>query len=154
MKIQKSLSALPVVSLVIAVSMAVISCAGSKSSRNNEAGKTGMTESKSVQPDYSGRYKLSDDRVCDIVIAIKKDNSGYIYSITGKGVKSSGKLSIIKDGEDTYLAFTGTKRSGDKTAIEGAYSGGKIIIQNYGNSMNQYVCFKQCDAKFFEFQRE
>ncbi len=154
MKIQKSLSALSVVSLVIVVTMTVISCAVSKSSRNNGAGKTGMTESKSVDVDYSGVYKLSDNQVCDIVITIKKDNSGYTYSITGKGVKNSGKLSVVKDGKNIYLAFTGTKRSGDNAAIEGLYSEGKITVQNYGNSLNQYVCFKKCDVKFLEFIKE
>lgn len=154
MKIHKSLSATAVISLVMVAVLTVISCAGSKSCQNNKAGNTCMTESKCVEADYSGIYKLSDDQVCDIVITIKKDNSGYIYSITGKGLKSSGKVSVVKDGENTYLAFTGTKRSGDKSAIEGAYSDGKIIIQNYGNGMNQYICFKQCDVKFLEFERE
>lgn len=153
MKIHKSLSVTAVNSLVMVAALTVVSCAGIKSSQSNGAGKTGMTESKSIVADYSGIYKLSHDQVCDIVITIKKDNSGYTYSITGKGVKNSGKISVVQDGESTYLAFTGTKRSGDKSAIEGAYSDGKIMIQNYGNAMNQYICFKQCDAKFLEFVR-
>lgn len=154
MKIQKSLSALAVASLVIVVSMAIISCAGSKSFQNNRAGKAGVSESKSLEPDYSGTYKLSDDQVCDIVIAIQKDNGGYAYLIKGTGLKSSGRLSIVKDGEETYLVFKSTIRSGDKTAVEGSYSDGRIMIQNTGNAMNQYICFKQCDVKFLEFVKE
>ena len=106
------------------------------------------------EPDYSGVYKLSDDQVCDIVITIKKADSGYTYSISGKGVESSGKLNILKEGDETYVVFSKTLRNGDNTAIEGLYSEGKITVQNYGNSLNQYVCFKKCDVKFLEFLKE
>lgn len=103
------------------------------------------------EPDYSGVYKLSDDQVCDIVITIKETDSGYTYSISGKGVESSGKLAIVKEGDETYVVFSKTLRNGDNTAIEGLYSEGKITVQNYGNSLNKYECFKKCDGKFLEF---
>jgi hypothetical protein len=104
--------------------------------------------------DYSGTYKLSDDQACDLVITIKKENNGYTYSIGGKGVKSSGKLAVDKSDEQVYIVFNGTLRSGDNAAVEGIYFDGKIIIQNYGNSMNQYICFKKCDRKYLEFIKE
>ena len=133
--------------LIPVLAAAVISCSAGKSSVRNNTGE-------SAEPDYSGIYKLSDDQVCDIVIAIKKSDGGYAYSISGTGVKSSGKLSVVKDGEETYLVFSNTLRDGDKTAVEGGYSDGKIMIQNSGNAMNQYICFKQCDVKYLEFERE
>lgn len=106
------------------------------------------------KPDYSGIYKLSDDQACDLVITIKKDNSGYYYSINSSGVKSSGKLAVDKNEEQVYIVFNGTLRSGDNAAVEGTYSDGKIIIQNYGNSINEYICFKKCDRKYLEFVKE
>ncbi|HPJ42296.1 MAG TPA: hypothetical protein PLY21_08230 [Spirochaetota bacterium] len=109
---------------------------------------------KMEETDFSGIYKLSDGPVCDIVITVKKENSGYSYEISGTGMQSTGLISVVKDGEDSYLAFNGTHRGGDNAAIEGLYSEGKITVQNYGNSLNQYVCFKKCDRKFLVFVKE
>jgi hypothetical protein len=83
------------------------------------------------EPDYSGTYKLSDDQVCGIVITIIKNKSGYTYKIMEAGMQSAGELSIVKEGEDAYLVFNATHRSGDNAAIEGLYSEGKITVQNY-----------------------
>ena len=132
-----------------------ISCAGNKNSAQNiKESKPVVLEKKQRDADYSGIYRLTDSKVCNIVITIKKDKNDYSYTINGTGVKSSGKLAVSNDEAETYIVFTGTKRSGDKTAIEGAYSDNKITIQNYGNSINQYICFKSCDAKFLEFIKE
>ncbi len=154
MKIQKTGSVFALIIVIIIAALSIIDCNGRKSSQNNMTDKTGDTGNISVDVDYSGIYKLTDDRICDIVIAIIKDDGGYEYSITGKAVKDSGRLSVVKDGSVAYLSFTRTKRSGDKEVVEGLYDNGSIIIQNYGNAINQYVCFEQCDAKFLEFIKE
>ncbi|HPQ53042.1 MAG TPA: hypothetical protein PK253_07300 [Spirochaetota bacterium] len=69
------------------------------------------------------------------------------------GVTSSVRLAVDKDGEQVYLTFTGTLRSGDRSPVTGIYSGNAITIQNYGNSMNEYVCFTQCDGKYLRLRR-
>ena len=38
--------------------------------------------------------------------------------------------------------------------FQAAYENGTLVIQNYGNSMNQYMHFKDCDIKFLEFEKE
>ena len=101
-------------------------------------------------PDYSGIYKSSDPDACRIVITIKKNNKGYSYTINAAGVRSSGWLTVEIDGDQTYMMFNGTLRSGDKTPVEASYSEKKITIQNYGNAINQYICFKKCDVKYIE----
>jgi len=138
--------------VVIFLLLSGTSYAGIKSTPEKDKEiKISAYDKKADETDYSGIYKSADSEACNIVITIKKVKSGYAYAIDGTGVKSTGKLAIVKDESETYLVFTGTKRSGDKTAIEGLYTGGKILIQNYGNSMNQYVCFKKCGDKFLEF---
>jgi hypothetical protein len=37
--------------------------------------------------------------------------------------------------------------------IEGVISDHRIVIQNYGNSMNEYVHFIQCDEKYLTFEK-
>ena len=110
-----------------------------------------VSEKKTSDFDYSGIYKLSDVNICDLTITIKKKNGDNFYTINGAGLKRSGKLSIEKDGDAIYLNFNGTLRSGDRTVVTGAYSDKTITIQNTGNSMNNFVCFKKCDAKYLEF---
>ena len=152
MKKYKNSRSLIIIGMILVMFAVSISCAGSKNSvQNAKENKPVVSEKKQSEADYSGIYRLTDSKVCNIVITIKKDKNDYSYAINGSGVKSSGKLSVSRDGAETYLVFTGTKRGGDKTAIEGAYSDNRIMIQNYGNSINQYICFKSCDAKFLEF---
>jgi hypothetical protein len=115
-----------------------------KESKISESGKN------ADETDYSGIYKSADAESCRIFITIKKAKSGYIYAIDGTGARSTGKLSIVKDASETYLVFTGTKRDGDKAAIEGVWAGRIITIQNYGDSISRYICFKNCDGKFIE----
>lgn len=127
-----------------------VSCSGDKNiAENTNDSKTAVLENNESESDYSGIYRLADADKCNIEITINNDNSNY--TISGTGVKSSGKLSVVKNDTETYLNFTGTKRGSDNVPIEGVWSDGKIIIQNYGNSMNQYICFKSCDEKFLEF---
>lgn len=104
--------------------------------------------------DYSGVYRIADEKICNLTITVRKNEHGYMYLIKGTGVKSSGKLAVEKDGEQVYLTFTGMLRSGDRSPVTGAYSGNTITIQNYGNSMNEYVCFKQCDGKYLQFVKQ
>ena len=91
---------------------------------------------------------MADAGVCNLTIGIRKDDHIYVYSIHGAGVKSSGKLAVEKVGEQVYLTFSGMLRSGDRSEVTGVYSDNAITIQNYGSSMNEYVCFKQCDTKY------
>ena len=130
----------------------LISCAADKNSAQIIVrSKTVSAEDKKIDTDFSGIYRLSDTLICDIVIKINKKGNDYTYIIKGTGFESSGKLSYETQDEETYINFSGTLCSGDKTPVNGLYSDKKIIIQNYGNSMNQYVCLKSCDSKYLEF---
>ena len=33
------------------------------------------------------------------------------------------------------------------------YENGSIVIQNYGNSMNEYNHFEDCDSKYLKFDK-
>jgi len=150
----ESVRSLIIGGMILILSAASISCAGCKNSVQNYKDSTAaVSDIEAVNENYSGTYRLTDAKACNILITIKNDKSEYSYAINGTGVKSSGKLGVVKEGSGIYLMFTGTKRSGDNTVVEGQYSGGKIVIQNYGNSINQYVCFKSCDAKYLEFEK-
>ena len=139
---------------IMAPTVSISSCAGKKSTGSNfKNGKT-FNADKNIVPDYSGVYKISDTGICNMIITITKKNGEYIYTINGSGVDSAGILSDENDGDQIYLNFNGTLRSPDNTAVSGVYSDRTIMIQNYGNSMNGYICFEKCDAKYLEFIKE
>lgn len=65
-----------------------------------------------------------------------------------KKIIAAGNVSVETDektGEITNL---------EMGEIGGLYQGDKIVIQNYGNSMNEFDHFTQCGDKYLEFTRQ
>jgi len=87
----------------------------------------------------TGIYK---NEPCNISIEIAKN-----YKIVENNqTKSQGYISSIKsNGEGGfYIKFK---------KIDGVYENGSIVIQNYGNSMNEYNHFEDCDSKYLKFDK-
>lgn len=81
-------------------------------------------------------YNLS----CKIEIYIYKDS---LYTILEKNkVKSKGKLRTSVEDNFTYYYFN---------TMEGVYHNDTLNIQNYGNVMNDYNHFEDCDEKYIYF---
>ena len=86
---------------------------------------------------------------CNISIEIAKNTNKakYFYKIVENNqTKSQGYISSIKsNGEGGfYIKFK---------KIDGVYENGSIVIQNYGNSMNEYNHFEDCDSKYLKFDK-
>lgn len=102
--------------------------------------------------DYSGAYKSNDSK-CGLEVTITLKDGSYFYGFkTGKR-KQNGKLEISQTDGGTYLSFKGLLGARPKTEIQGLYSDNKITIQNYGNSMNEYLRFRECDLKYIELAK-
>ena len=94
----------------------------------------------------TGLYK---NEPCNISIEITKNTNKakYFYKIVDNNqTKSQGYISSIKsNGEGGfYIKFK---------KIDGMYENGSIVIQNYGNSMNEYNHFEDCDNKYLKFDK-
>ena len=94
----------------------------------------------------TGIYK---NEPCNISIEIGKNTNKakYFYKIVENNqTKSQGYISSIKsNGEGGfYIKFK---------KIDGMYENGSIVIQNYGNSMNEYNHFEDCDSKYLKFDK-
>jgi len=100
--------------------------------------------------EYTGSYKVQGDPICRLTMTLKYRDNGYVYTLKGDTFTSSGKLLIEKREGNVYFIFTNTFCKGNKMPVEGIYSGNKIIIQNYGNDMNYYSCFRECDSKYIQ----
>ena len=81
-------------------------------------------------------------------IELKNMNGKPAFKILDKGkVIAAGNVSTETDektGEITSVAMG---------EIGGLYEGDKIIIQNYGNAMNEFDHFTQCGDKYLEFTK-
>lgn len=124
--------------ILLSISMFfVLSC-------SSETNSESRSDKKSDQTDYTGVYKSTEDG-CIITITIFKDANGYSYKMNADGFDKNGKLTINQVDKETYLNFD------NKT--EGKFMDGLIMIQNYGNSMNEYQIFEFCDSKFLQFSK-
>jgi len=109
----------------------------------------GQSKKKEVQG-YDGTYKTDTAKGCLIELTITSQPDGYHYKIKSSLREQEGLLAITKSEEAVYLTFAGLLGTEPKDEIEGQYIDHKIVIQNYGSSMNQYLNFSECDIKYLE----
>jgi len=109
----------------------------------------GQSPKKTVH-EYDGTYKTDTAKGCLIELIITSDADGYHYKIKTSIREQEGLLAITKTDQEVYLTFTGLLGTEPKNEIEGQYIDGKIVIQNFGSSMNEYLNFSECDIKYLE----
>ncbi|HEY5591041.1 MAG TPA: hypothetical protein VIK55_08485 [Paludibacter sp.] len=109
----------------------------------------GQPRKKEIQQ-YDGTYKTDTAKGCLIVLIITSHPDGYHYKIKTSLREQEGYLAVTKSEDAVYLTFTGLLGTEPKDEIEGQYIDDKIVIQNYGSSMNQYLNFSECDIKYLE----
>ncbi|WP_392561738.1 hypothetical protein RHO12_11540 [Orbus sturtevantii] len=98
---------------------------------------------------FDGSYSLSNKDDCNKMLSIDiKNNFFSIYSMNNnlenKKLIIKGKLEILNNGTNIYLKMN---------AIEALYYKNTIVIQNSGNSMNNYTYFDLCDSKYLNFNK-
>lgn len=96
-----------------------------------------------VAEQIEGVYSLNSCENGRFKIKIDNKSGVYFYNILDqKKIIGKGKVKIIKKDSNTYLVFG---------KIEGIFEKKSINIQNYGNSMNEYAHFTQCEEKYLSF---
>lgn len=101
-------------------------------------------------PTYAGTYTVQDTAVCALSITITKQANTYQF-VMGE---THGQVQVDRQGSETYLTFLGLKGADPQDNVEAVWQDSLIVIQNYGNSMNEYTRFEQCDAKYLELVRQ
>lgn len=105
---------------------------------------------KVIQDEYIGTYKTDTAKGCAINLIVTKKSDGYHYKIKTSARDQEGLLEITKIEQNVYLKFVGLLGVEPKDEIEGQFTKNSIVIQNYGNSMNEYLNFDECDIKYLE----
>jgi len=90
-----------------------------------------------------GKYSLN--KTCNVTIDITKVTDDYFYELKGARIKKKGNLEIKYEVREVHLIF------GDLSGL--LESDSLIILQNYGNSMNQYLNIPECSDKYLEFRK-
>ncbi|WP_051686395.1 hypothetical protein [Chryseobacterium hispalense] len=102
----------------------------------------------------------SKKTVDGIFVATNCDGGRFSIEFKNTGGQSTFK---IFDQKKIIAAGNVSAETDEKTGaitnlemgeIGGLYEGDKIVIQNYGNSMNEFDHFTQCGDKYLEFSRQ
>ncbi len=142
------------ISILIFTFAFAISCStGSNQSENTNKDSVSVKTEKTAVTDYSGVYKTSGEGICQIAITIIQNEQGIVYQIKGDKLDCVGKIIIEESDGNTYFSFDGKIAENAPKTISGQFINGTIMIQNYGNAMNEYHFFKQCDEKYLEFKK-
>lgn len=104
----------------------------------------------SPAPRYAGTYAVTDTAGCALAITIAQHGQGFRFRIGEK----EGPVHIDQEGVNTYFTFVGLKGADPAVDVEAAWADSALLIQNYGNSMNPYQRFGQCDAKYLALRRQ
>lgn len=113
-----------------------------------------ISKSNILMPDITGVYRLPETS-CDIVITFLKDGDDYQYYIKGNHIDVQGKAKVSCSDSTYYVTFDGPTSGNNKPgSLSGQYEENKLLIQNYGNSQNEYSFFDECPYKYLEFVKQ
>ena len=93
---------------------------------------------------------MQDSAVCALSITISKQADAYHFTTS----TTRGLVQIEKQDTETYFTFLGLKGADPKDDVEAVWQDSMLVVQNYGNSMTEYLRFAQCDAKYLELVRQ
>lgn len=119
-----------------------------KSAENTEAPEDIKPEAEVPKKSIEGKFTAV---ACDggrFSIEFKNTDGKPVFRILDQGkIIATGNVSTETDEK------TGEITGIDMGDIGGLYEGDKIIVQNYGNAMNEFDHFTQCGDKYLEFTK-
>lgn len=126
---------------------------------------------KVVEGHYLSEPMDGETERCDISLRIEKVQRKYFYAIIigGKTIKGKVKLSPGDDAGSLGITLEGIKwaeNNGDLSTenkqnkltlpqgLDGVWTESGIMIQNYGNSMNNYTKIAGCGQKYINLIKQ
>lgn len=96
-----------------------------------------------------GEYK-SENPDCFISIKI----SGLGYTLQNGDYQVKDTLEINSNDKSVLLRFKNVHKDYVKKDLTAELIDDYIVIQNYGNSLNNYIVFNECEEKYIELKRK
>lgn len=147
--------------ILFASSMMFFGCNGGANKADDKTGTdstaTISSESQNEEINIEGTYNFkSETNSKTLSFTISRTDKGYVYDFTlSDGSKCSGNIIVDKsqNEEGIFAIFDGQILTNKPKDITASITKEGAIIQNYGNSMNQYCWFSDIDEKFLEFSK-
>jgi len=101
-----------------------------------------------------GDYVINAEDDCGLAIKVFKEKSVYRYTLETTQRAATDTLTLTIEGDDVYLEFNGLMGDDPRVTLQGYLMGKTIVIQNYGNEMNEFTRLSECWEKFLEAEKE
>ncbi|MCZ4244897.1 hypothetical protein [Pedobacter punctiformis] len=112
---------------------------------------------KPLPKQIAGNYSVSNTESegnCKIDIKISYVKGEYLYFLKTDKRKRNGKIYFSRSEDGNYITFSGLPGDENQGDLQGLLNEGKISIQNYGNSMNEYVRLSECGDKYIHLVKK
>ncbi|MEP3415013.1 MAG: hypothetical protein ABJN66_08215, partial [Gilvibacter sp.] len=98
-------------------------------------------------------YKNSDPTSCHLVVGLSQEDNLYVYEVTTDSRSVRGNF--MKNGQTIVFSdlFASKPRGDFKVKVSASLQGDTLQFQNYGNSMNPFTLFSECDSKYLSLVR-
>lgn len=106
----------------------------------------------SQEPNYI-YYKGSVPTSCNLIIGLSQDDSQSVYKVTTDARSATGIF--LKSGQQIIFSglYAADSFGDSKIEVSALMEGDTLLIQNYGNSMNPFTLFSECDEKYLSLDR-
>lgn len=106
----------------------------------------------SPEPNFA-YYKNSDPTSCHLVVGLSQEDNLYVYEVTTDSRSVRGNF--MKNGQTIVFSdlFASKPRGDFKVKVSASLQGDTLQFQNYGNSMNPFTLFSECDSKYLSLVR-
>jgi len=99
-----------------------------------------------------GTYESAEAIDCALRVTVSSRGDRYFYHL--KTSERDARGTLQSENEENVINFMGLRADyPEKTTVSALYLDGAILIQNYGNAMNEYTFLSECDQKYIELHK-
>ncbi|MDU0353903.1 hypothetical protein RS130_08160 [Paraglaciecola aquimarina] len=93
-------------------------------------------------------YKSLEPTSCNLVVGLRQEGNQLIYKVSTDARSANGTF-VQRGQQIIFSGLYASESSGNsKLEISAMQQGDKLTIQNYGNSMNFFTLFSECENKY------
>lgn len=98
-------------------------------------------------------YQSSVPTSCNLVVGLSQGDSQSVYKVT-TNVRSATGIFLKSGQQIIFSGLYAAESVGDsKTEVSALVKEDALLIQNYGNSMNPFTLFSECDDKYLSLDK-
>lgn len=113
---------------------------------------TPAVEATPARPRFEGTYTVTDT-TCGLSIIITRRDTSYFFECPS--ARARGPVRVWYNPGDPAPGLTFVGLRGDETRdVSCVWEDNMLVMQNYGNAMNDYLFFPGCSGKYLTFRRQ